>query len=243
MSKFKTLSIIALLLSISIVMSQPPLKKPLSKQINKEQTKEGHNEKKSAEDEHKHTISLDALINGNKNFQNNTHTNIDLNAQREETVNGQKPSFIVVTCSDSRVCPEIIFDKGLGEVFTIRTAGNVIDSVGLGSIEYAAEHLHSSYLIIMGHTKCGAVTAAISGETESPFINSILKYIFPAVQKAKSKNLDKDATLNFAITQNVKNQLDFVRKSKIIKHLEEAGELKIVACVYYLETGKVDFLN
>jgi carbonic anhydrase len=238
MNKFRTFSLFLMLFGISIVLSQPPLKAPLNKNVaSKSKTQQ------ASKDEQAHTISIDEMILGNENFQNNTRTNVDYSAQRKELVSGQKPNYIVVTCSDSRVCPEIVFDKGLGEVFVVRTAGNIIDSICIGSIEYAAEHLHSSYLIIMGHSSCGAVTAAMGGESDSPYINSMLKYIKPAVQKAQSKKLDKDAALDFAITQNVKNQIDAVRKSSVIKHLEEKGELKILGCVYHLDSGKVEFLN
>ncbi len=239
MNRLKTISIILMFFGVSILISQPPLKTPLNKRVTQKNTTH-HTNNHSKEES---IISIDDLIDGNENFQSNTRTNVDYSAQRKELVNGQKPHYIVVACSDSRVCPEIVFDKGLGEVFVVRTAGNIVDSICIGSIEYAAEHLHSSYLIIMGHTSCGAVTAAMSGETESPYINTLIKAIKPAVQKAQSKNLDKDSALDFAIIQNVKNQIEAVRKSNIIKHLEESGKLKIIACVYHLDTGKVEILN
>ena len=241
MSKFKTFSMIMMIFGISVVLSQPPLKSPLNKKMAKKTIETKHDS--HSDNEQSNLISLDELILGNENFQNNSRNNVDLVAQRKELVKGQKPNFIVVTCSDSRVSPELVFDSGLGEVFVIRTAGNVIDSVCIGSIEYSAEHLHSQYLIVMGHTSCGAVTAAMGGETESPYINCIIKYIKPAVQKAQSKNLDKDASLNFAIIQNVRNQIEAVRKSAIIQELEKKGELKIIACLYHLDSGKVEFLD
>jgi len=207
-----------------------------------------HNKKEVQNESHStshksHSISLDKLIEGNENFKNNTRKNQDFVTQRQELTKGQKPNYIIVTCSDSRVCPEIIFDNGLGEIFVVRTAGNVVDSVCLGSIEYAAEHLGSSYIVIMGHTACGAVTAAMAGKTESPYINSILKYIDPAVKTAKSKPAEESIMLLTAIELNVLNQIKMIKKSEIIHHLESIGNLSIIGCIYNIESGDITFLQ
>lgn len=170
---------------------------------------------------------------GNKEFQN----------LRKELANGQHPRTIILTCSDSRVAPEIIFSKTLGELFVVRNAGNVIDSVALGSIEYAAEHLHSSILLVLGHTKCGAVTAACSGRTESPYINSIISNIEPAVAEAKHEHKSGDELIEAAAIENVQRQIRNVMKSKIIEELVESGKLKIIGGIYNISSGKVEILE
>lgn len=163
--------------------------------------------------------------------------------KREELSKGQHPKTIVVACSDSRVSPEIIFDKGLGELFVVRTAGNVVDSVALGSIEYAAEHLHAPNLLVLGHTKCGAVTAACSGHSESPYINSILALIEPAVEKAKHEHKAGDELISTATVENVENQIKFIMTSKIIKELVEEKKLTIKAAVYDIKTGRIEYIS
>lgn len=222
-----------MIFSVTSVFAQHKVNTPLNKMVKDDKTEPAEKD---------NTVS--ELLKSNKNFINNSNSKQDFETQRELTATkGQHPELIVVTCSDSRVTPEFIFDKGIGEVFVIRTAGNVIDSVCLGSIEYAAEHLHSSNLIILGHSSCGAVTAACEGETESPYINSIIKLIKPAVKIAKSKRLDKQQTIDAAIHENVKKQMKAVKKSSIIRDLEEEGHLKIFGAVYNIKTGAVEFIN
>jgi carbonic anhydrase len=233
------------LFSSSSFYAQPPIKKPLTQSVKSESKEAKHDkdEHHDAEEEHSHAISIDEVLKGNDNFRANVRKNQDFDKQREELSKGQKPHTIVVACSDSRVCPEIVLDNGLGEIFVVRTAGNVVDSVALGSIEYAAEHLHSQNLVIMGHTSCGAVTAALSGETESPYINSIIRNIQPAVKFAKNKKADKNKTLNLAIEENVRNQIKMIKKSKIIAELTKEGHLNIVGCVYHLDTGEITYVK
>ncbi|MBM2815893.1 MAG: carbonic anhydrase [Ignavibacteria bacterium] len=185
---------------------------------------------------------LNPLKTGNYNFMKGLPDKHDFKKEREKLVKGQSPSTIIITCSDSRVPPEIIFDKGLGQIFVIRNAGNVVDSVVLGSAEYAAEHLHSKVLIVMGHKSCGAIKASLEGETPSPYINSIIAYIKPAVASAKAFHLNEEETVDVCIEENVKNQMKNVMKSKIITHLIEEGELDIYGAVYDLATGEVKFL-
>jgi carbonic anhydrase len=187
----------------------------------------------------KHDSKNSSLEDGNRHFV------ADKEAQklRDELFNGQHPQTIVLACSDSRVVPEFIFDKTMGELFVIRTAGNVVDSVALGSIEYAAEHLHSPNLLVLGHTKCGAVTAACSGKTESPFLNTIITSIEPAVEEAKHDHKAGDELINEAIRINVKNQIKSVLRSKIIRELQEEGKLKIIGGIYDIKNGKVELMK
>jgi carbonic anhydrase len=163
--------------------------------------------------------------------------------RRAELVSGQSPFVTVVTCSDSRVPPELIFDQGLGDIFVIRVAGNVMDPVVLGSVEYGVEHLHTPLLVILGHSSCGAVTAATEGGAEGN-IESIMTEIEPAVEIARETELTGSELVEVAIDENVdlviKNVLD---RSPITKELVEEGKLVILGAKYSLETGEVAVLT
>lgn len=189
--------------------------------------------------------SFSKLMEGNKRFVAGSLAQKDVGeTRRKELAGGQHPFAIVVTCSDSRVAPEILFDEGLGDIFTVRVAGNVLDPISLGSIEYAAEHLHAPLLVLLGHEKCGAVSAALDskGEPEGN-IGAILKKIMPAVKKAKAKGGSKDDMLNNAIRENVALSYKDIRsKSPLLKHLIDKGELKVIAGVYHLASGEVEQL-
>ncbi len=180
--------------------------------------------------------SLTRLREGNARFVAGKPSAKNLAKQRKSLVSGQKPYAIVLTCSDSRVPPEHIFDAGLGEIFVIRTAGNIADAVELGSIEYAAEHLGTPLLVVMGHSSCGAVKAACESDSAPGNIGAIVKEMQQAV---KLGGKDPAAT----VTENVKCVLEAARKkSGILSHLEHEGKLKIIGAVYSLETGEVRYL-
>jgi carbonic anhydrase len=186
------------------------------------------------------------LMDGNRRFVTGSPAPKDVGTtRRQELLAGQHPSAIILACSDSRVAPEIVFDQGLGDVFVIRVAGNVLDPVALGSIEYAAEHLHTPLLILLGHDKCGAVTAAIEskGKVEGN-IESIVKRILPAVRKAVAEGGDKEEVLNNAIKENVLRSHNYLlRKSPILSQLVQAGRLKVVTAVYHLGSGEVEIVD
>ena len=188
---------------------------------------------------------LDNLVEGNKRFISNKINEKDFENERSALVQGQSPYVIVVACSDSRVAPEYIFDEELGKIFVIRTAGNVLDKIELGSIEYAAEHLHSPLLLILGHTSCGAVKAAMEPEdVHSINLESIINKIEPAVKKAKSTHKDKEDAYDAAIKQNVLEQIIFAEKnSKIIKELVEEHKLTIIGGIYDIKSGEVEFID
>ena len=190
--------------------------------------------------------ALQKLMDGNKRYVTGDLAEKDIgDTKRKELVKGQKPFAIVVTCSDSRVPPEILVDQGLGDIFIIRVAGNVVDPIALGSIEYAAEHLNAPLLFILGHTKCGAVTASLEaeGNTEGN-IGAIVKKIMPAADAAKKKGGTKDEILETAIHENVKNVYkDSMNKSKIINHLASEGKLKIVGGCYDITTGNIEMIE
>lgn len=201
--------------------------------------------------------ALNKLMEGNKHYVENKMTSGALCSAptRESLAKGQKPYAIVLSCSDSRVPPEIIFDKGLGEIFVVRVAGNVVDPVTLGSIEYAAEHLGSPLVVVLGHERCGAVTAAVDakGKPEGN-IGAIVKSIAPAVKKAKSQSKDskkKEGTgyekvklVECAIDENVKLVAgNITKQSAVLKELVKKGKVKIVTAKYDLDDGLVTLLK
>jgi carbonic anhydrase len=190
--------------------------------------------------------ALTKIMEGNKCFVSGHLAEKNLGeARRKELTAGQHPYAIVVTCSDSRVAPETIFDQGLGDIFVVRVAGNVLDPVVLGSIEYAAEHLHTPLLILMGHEKCGAVTAAVEakGEPEGN-IGAIVKKIIPAVKKARKQGGTKDEIVANAIKQNVfQSYEDMMKSSPVLKHMIMKGELKVVEAMYHLDSGEVEIMK
>lgn len=179
--------------------------------------------------------ALQMLKDGNERFVKGKTTPHDFASERKANADGQKPFAIVVYCSDSRSPAEHIFDAGVGEIFGIRTAGNILDPITLGSIEYAAEHLETKLVVIMGHTKCGAVTASCKSESAPGNINAIVQKIRPI---AEQNGLDVDRSISANVGAVVSETSE---KSEIIQHLESKG-LKIAGAVYDIETGKVAFL-
>lgn len=187
--------------------------------------------------------ALNRLKAGNERFVSGKMLKKDFGREREELAKGQHPYAIVLGCSDSRVPPELVFDESLGKLFILRVAGNVVDPVVLGSIEYAAEHLHSGTLLVLGHESCGAVKATLAGGEAPPNIGQLVKRIEPAAQIAKDKQLDEKGTLNSAIEENVRLQMqNAVEQSEVLKELVEHKKLWIAGGVYGLQSGKVRFL-
>lgn len=200
--------------------------------------------------------ALQKLLDGNKRYVQYQMTGAKMSDQatRASLAKSQKPYAIILSCSDSRVPPEVIFDKGLGEIFVIRVAGNVPDPVVLGSIEYAAEHLGSPLIMVLGHERCGAVTAAVDAKgksTGSRNIDAIMKEVQPSVKAAlkdceackgekKCAETKKSDLVECAIDTNAKRVAAHLsRQSKIIKHLVEENKLKIVVAKYDLDDGAV----
>ena len=147
--------------------------------------------------------------------------------------NGQSPYAIIVTCSDSRVIPEHIFSAGIGELFVIRLAGNVIDDHQLGSIEYAAGHLGCKLVVVLGHTHCGAVDAAIHHQPEG-----YIKYITDEIKKAIGDETDPYK----ASCLNVRHSVREIEKSLCISRIEDETGLRVVGAMYHIEDGSVEFL-
>ena len=162
--------------------------------------------------------------------------------RRTELANVQHPFAVIVSCSDSRVPPEIVFDQGLGDLFIVRVAGNVMNDEGLGSIEYAVDHLGSRLILVLGHQRCGAVDAAkqtIAAKGKAPgHIESLVMAIKPAVQATAKDDLDT------TIKANVKNVVQALRSSTpILKAEVDSGKIQVVGGYYSLDTGAVTFLD
>jgi carbonic anhydrase len=164
---------------------------------------------------------------------------------RQKLVSGQDPYAIIVTCADSRVAPELIFDEGLGYLFVIRIAGNVIDDIAVGSIEYAALHLKPKLIVILGHQSCGAVTAALqahSSNAEEGHIGAIVSKIKHAVQKAHDAGLtDETQILDRAICENALDATEAtLERSHALTAKINDQSMSIVCAVYKLDTGVVE---
>jgi carbonic anhydrase len=162
--------------------------------------------------------------------------------RRTELSKSQHPFAIIVSCSDSRVPPEIVFDQGLGDLFVLRVAGNVIDDHGLGSIEYAVDHLSVRLILVLGHQSCGAVKAAketIAAKGKAPgHIQSLVTAIQPAVEATVKDDLDT------TVKANVKHVVDALGSSTpILKAKVDSGEVKVIGGYYSLDTGAVSFLD
>ncbi|MCX7965444.1 MAG: carbonic anhydrase [Syntrophorhabdaceae bacterium] len=183
---------------------------------------------------------LTLLIEGNKRYASGhpIHPHED-SERRKEVSSGQKPFAVIVGCSDSRVPPQIIFDQGIGDLFIIRVAGNIVDDVALGSIEYAVEHLGTELVVVLGHSKCGAVMAAVNGTEEDGHIRCIIKTIMPAVEKARKQ--EGDVIVN-AIRNNIDMMVETIKNSEpIISKLIKKGKLKVIGAHYDIDTGVVEF--
>jgi len=161
-------------------------------------------------------------------------------ARLRQLASGQHPHAQILSCSDSRVPPELIFDQGLGDLFIVRVAGNVAGDTQLGSLEYGAEHLHIPLLVVLGHQRCGALTAALQGGEARGHISVLVNLLRPAVEK--SRGMPGDAIEN-AVKANVEMVVKQLRTSTpILAELVSQGKVKVVGAVYSLETGKVTWL-
>ena len=156
--------------------------------------------------------------------------------RRAVLAKGQRPFAVILGCADSRTAPEIIFDQDLGELFVCRVAGNVTDPVVLGSIEYAVEHLGSPLVVVLGHTKCGAVAAAVGGGHAEGNIGELIHHVHAGTSLPK----DPDAKVSAGVSNNTRYQVQsLTSKSPVIAKMVKEGKVKIVGGVYSLETGEV----
>lgn len=177
---------------------------------------------------------LELLIQGNQRYMKEAllHPNRS-SLRREQTLLQQMPFATIIGCSDSRVSPEIIFDQGIGDLFIVRVAGNVVGILELDSIQYSVQNLGSSLLVVLGHGSCGAVTAVMEDKTES--IKNIANLIKPAIYGSK--------TLEDAIKANVRSVVSELKKNKAIKKLITDKKIDCIGAYYHLGTGYVEILN
>ena len=183
---------------------------------------------------------LELLMEGNRRYINDMLEHPNRSAvRRQAVIVKQEPFAIIVSCSDSRVSPEILFDQGIGDLFVVRVAGNVIGPLELDSIEYSAIYLHSSIILVLGHENCGAVKAVIEGNTKD--IESIAKLIEPTVKKEK-KNSSSNL-LERSIKANALNMKNYLQKTPVIQKLINDKKIEIYAGYYNLQTGLVELLN
>ncbi|MDW7990010.1 MAG: carbonic anhydrase [Archaeoglobaceae archaeon] len=179
------------------------------------------------------------LREGNRRYVKNEMKEKNFIKRREETRKMQKPFAIIVSCSDSRVSPEYIFDADIGELFIVRNAGNVVDRIALGSIEYAVEYLGVSLIVILGHTDCGAVKASYEKDVKlSKNVKHVIKKIINATKKVEGGSLQE------VIVENIKIQMNKILKSsEVCRERLKNGELKIFGALYHLDSGVVDFFD
>ena len=182
------------------------------------------------------------LREGNKRFINNLNTDHDHLGLINQTREGQYPFAVILSCMDSRTSVELVFDQGLGDLFSIRVAGNIVNNDILASIEYAIKYIGSKVLMVLGHTECGAIKSAKQGVTDG-HITDLLKRIEPSITKAMLD--DKEYQFGDKVAYaNVENSLqEILTRSTIVKDMFEKGRIGIIGGVYNIENGQVDFFK
>ena len=193
------------------------------------------------------------LVEGNQRYlQGMSMQNSGESVRLELSKNGQAPFAIIVGCSDSRVPPEVIFDQGLGELFVVRNAGNVVDPVVLGTLEYGAEHLEVPLIVVLGHEKCGAVKATVdgvrSGEKVSGDLGEIIGLITPSygkvIENSELAQEKQPADLyELCADQNIQAAIEKIKSNSVIGHLLESGKVSVIGAKYHMDTGEVSFIQ
>ena len=198
---------------------------------------------KESQDKLTAAAAIQILKDGNDRFVASNKAERNLLEQVGDTSGGQYPFAAVLSCIDSRVPAEIVFDQGIGDIFSARVAGNIINEDILGSIEYACKVAGSKAIVVLGHSKCGAVTAACKG-VELGNITALLSKIQPAVNEIKP-TVDEftPEAIETVSEANVKHSIENIRKeSPILAEMESNGEIEIVGAIYHVESGKVSWL-
>lgn len=235
--KMKTTKYYILILVLSVMLASCGQKKV--------ETDTSHsNDTKGKKHEHAVINSPDDALNelkkGNTRFTDNKLENTDYKDQVQSVKDDQHPHSVILSCLDSRIPPEIIFDQGFGNIFVARVAGNIEDDNILGSLEFATKIKGSKLIVVMGHNKCGAVKGAVDN-AELGKLTQLVDQIKPAITGDKS---NPDKMLDETSKKNVKLQIDSILKhSDVIAGLVKDGKVKIVGAYYDLNTGKVEFLN
>ena len=183
--------------------------------------------------------AVEMLKEGNQRFLDKNELDRDLHLQVSQTSSGQFPYAVVLSCIDSRVPVELVLDQGVGDIFSARVAGNIINEDILGSIEYACGVAGSKAILVLGHTKCGAVTAACK-DIELGNITALLSKVKPAIANIKQR--DGEVEVEEVTKANVHQSIKEIReKSSILADLETEGKIKIVGAVYHVEDGRVSY--
>lgn len=185
------------------------------------------------------TDSLSRLKKGNEIY---LYATYNKNTRKKLNEGKQKPYAVILTCSDSRVVPENIFYTGLGELFVIRVAGNVVDDTVLGSIEYAISNLDVPLVVVMGHDNCGAVKGA-SEKNINGKLETIVKKIKPSYEKAKLQGGSQEEIYNNAVKFNTENSINLIKENEIIKKYIDEKKVKVTGASYDMETGLVKWLD
>ena len=187
--------------------------------------------------------AIQKLKDGNKRFVKAESQHPDESKERrDEMLKGQHPFVVILSCSDSRVPPELIFDQGLGDIFEIRNAGNVLNEHVIGSIEYAVMHCGVKLIVIMGHQDCGAIAATLSGVSETKYIKALEDSIKPAIDDCKEQGLEinSDNVVKAHVMQDIEELM--AQDTELVKYMKE-HDVKIVPAYYHLDSGKVDFMK
>ncbi len=183
------------------------------------------------------------LVEGNKRFMNNLNKDHDHLEMINETREGQYPFAVVLSCMDSRASAELVFDQGLGDLFSIRVAGNIVNNDILASLEYAVKYVGSKVLMVLGHTECGAIKSAKAG-VDDGHITALLNRIQPSISKALLKDEGDHLFGDSVAYANVENSLEeILTRSEIVKQMFKKGEIGLVGGVYNIQTGQVDFFK
>ncbi|MBL7770394.1 MAG: carbonic anhydrase [Flavipsychrobacter sp.] len=188
--------------------------------------------------------AVDRLLEGNKRFSGYESVHPDQSRlRRKELTKAQHPFAVVVTCSDSRVSPELVFDQGLGDIFVIRTAGNIMGDIELGSIEYAVEHLNVSLVMVVGHEGCGAIGAYVKREHVAGHLKTIVDSI-AAESEIKALQIKGDLVIDHFVRANILHGVQEIRQSSpLIREKLANGSLKVMGAYERLGDGKVEPLN
>jgi carbonic anhydrase len=186
--------------------------------------------------------AYEILVEGNQRFVNNLNNDHDHLELINQTREGQYPFAVILSCMDSRTSVELIFDQGLGDLFSIRVAGNIVNNDILASIEYAVKYVGSKILVVLGHTECGAIKSAKQGVADG-HITGLLKRINPAISKALLMDDDYKHTDKVAYA-NVENSLEeILNQSEIVRNMFKTGEIGLLGAVYNIDNGEVDFFK
>jgi len=208
---------------------------------------------KEAKDLNKAQQALERLKRGNQRFVSNLRGRVGLDSQvrRDQLLDGQEPSAIILGCSDSRVPAEIVFDQGLGDLFVIRVAGNIVAPSQIGSVEFAADRFGTRLVVVLGHSMCGAILATLEAlehrvDSQSSHLNSIVERIRPSVEDllTDGAGIEPEDLVEQAVRANICASADHLRHgSPILEQLIKEDGLLVVVAEYSLETGIVDFFD